>query len=201
MVPFYNFPYKSEIWDNEGNLFRELFKIPSAEYIPKGRDAVRRGPRNIAWRADVPPSIYWVQAQDGGDPNRKAVTRDRLYLFDAPFDGEGYKLIVFQNRFKKVIWGTDNIAISYEGWWKTRTTKVCAFIPEKPDHKKEILYEYNWQDEYSNPGTFLTNQNESGNDVLQFGNKNTELYLSGKGATQDGYKPFVDKFIIETKET
>ncbi len=201
MVPFYNFPFKAEIWDSEGNLFRELFKIPSAEYIPKGRDAVRKGPRNIAWRADVPSSIYWVQAQDGGDPNRKAVNRDRLYLFDAPFDGEGHESIVFQNRFKKISWGTDNIAISYEGWWKTRTTKVCVFKPVKPGAKKKIIYEYNWQDEYNNPGTFMINKNEYGNKVLQFGNKNTELYLSGKGATTEGYKPFVDKFIIETKET
>ncbi|MBI9065986.1 MAG: prolyl oligopeptidase family serine peptidase [Salinivirgaceae bacterium] len=200
LVPYYRFPFKVEIWDNEGNLYRELFKIPAAENIPKGFGAVRKGPRDIDWRSDAPATIYWVQALDGGDPNKKAVTRDRLYLYEFPFDGNGDENIVFQNRFGSLTWGKEDFAICSEWWWTTRTEKISTFNPNQPEKSKQTLFEYNWQDEYNHPGDFMTKANEAGHEVLVFSNKDSELFLKGKGASPEGYKPFVDAFKIETKE-
>ncbi len=197
-VPYYRFPFKVEIWDNEGNLFRELFDIPLAETMPKGFGAVRKGPRNIGWRADKPATLYWVWALDGGDPKRKVVTRDRLYLFDFPFDGKGYESIAFKNRFGGIKWGKADFAICSEWWWNTRLVTVSSFNPDSHDKKKHLIFEYNWQDEYNNPGSFITKTDISGHKVLQFADKETKLYLKGKGATPEGYKPFVDEFDIKT---
>ena len=196
IVPYYRFPYKVEVWDTEGIIFRELFKIPASENIPKGFDAVRKGPRQIGWRSDKPASLFWVYAMDGGDPNKKSIIRDRLFMFDAPFDGEGYESIAFEYRFDGIDWGKDNFAIAYESWWTTRTKKVSTFDPSKPEVKKTKLFEFDWQDEYKHPGYFMTSKNESGYDILLFANKDSELFLKGKGATPDGYRPFIDKFTI-----
>lgn len=201
LVPYYRFPFKAEIWDKEGNLARELFNIPAAENIPKGFGAVRTGPRNMDWRSDAPATLSWVEAQDGGDPNMEAVIRDRLFLFEYPFDGNGKESIGFEYRFGGITWGTDNFAIASEWWWTSRTEKISSFNPSKGNRDKNVLFEYNWQDEYNLPGNFMTETNASGHEVLIFGAKGKELYLSGRGASPEGYKPFIDTYEIESKKT
>lgn len=199
-VPHSRFAFKVEIWDSDGNLFRELFDIPLAKSIPKGFGAVRKGARNIKWRSDKPATLYWVKALDGGDPNIKAVVRDRLYFFDFPFDGDGNLSITFQNRFAGIEWGRSDFAICYERCWNTRTEIVSSFNPDKANEEKHLIFEYNWDDEYNYPGTFMTTKNELGFDILQFTYKEEKLYLLGRGATPDGYKPFVDLFDIKTEK-
>lgn len=198
IVPYYRFPFKVEVWDSDGNLFRELFNIPLAENIPKGFGAVRKGPRDIGWRADKPATLFWVRALDGGDPKQKVVVRDRLFLYDFPFDGKGYESIGFKNRYGNVVWGNANFAICSEWWWDTRMETISSFHPDKSDDHKKMLFEYNWQDEYNYPGGFMTHKNESGHRVLLFSDKQESLYLKAKGATPDGNKPFVDKMNIES---
>lgn len=199
LVPYYRFPFKVEVWDIEGNLYRDLFEIPAAEDIPKGFGAVRTGPREISWRSDKPSSLFWVKALDGGDPNRNAMFRDRLYLFDFPFDGVGEESIVFKKRFGDVTWGNENFAVCSEWWWKDRTETISAFNPSEQDPKKDLLFEYNWQDEYNHPGYFMTQTNENGHEVLVFTNKENALILQGRGASPKGYKPFIDEFTIADK--
>jgi dipeptidyl aminopeptidase/acylaminoacyl peptidase len=200
LVPYYYFPFKCEIWDNEGGLFRELFDIPSAENLPKGFGAVPKAPRNISWRSDKPATIYWVKAMDGGDPNKESVIRDRLFTFDFPFDGTGTPHISFNYRYGGIDWGTANTAICREWWWNTRTEIISMFNPDGDASEKQILFEYNWQDEYKHPGNFITTTNEAGHAVLAFSEKGNNLYLKGRGATPEGYKPFVDKYNVETQK-
>ena len=201
IVPYYRFPFKAEIWDNEGNLRRELFNIPVAENIPKGFGAVRKGPRNLEWRSDVPATLTWVEAQDDGDPNKEAVIRDRLYTFEYPFDGDGKESIGFEFRFGGITWGKEDFAIASEWWWTSRTEKISTFHPDKGDKEKQLLYEYNWQDAYNLPGDFMTTTNELGQEILIFGDKGKTLYLQGRGASPEGYKPFIDAFDIASKKT
>ena len=40
----------------------------------------RAGVRGHGWRADVPATLYWAEAQDGGDPRRPAPVRDRVFI-------------------------------------------------------------------------------------------------------------------------
>ena len=72
IVPFSRFPFDVEIFDKDGLKISTLAQIPSAENIAKGFGATRTGPRNFSWRADVPATIYWVEAQDNGDPKKEA---------------------------------------------------------------------------------------------------------------------------------
>ncbi len=200
-VPYDRFPYKVELWDNEGNLFRELFDIPLAESIPKGFGAVRKGPRNIGWRADKPATLFWVRAVDGGDPQKVSVIRDRLFLFDFPFDGKGYESIGFKDRFDGIKWGKSDFAICSECWWNNRMETVSSFNPDSRSDKKKLIFEYNWQDEYNNPGDFVSITNGYGKKVLLIADKGASLYLKGKGAGDEGCRPFVDKFNISKGES
>jgi dipeptidyl aminopeptidase/acylaminoacyl peptidase len=201
LVPYHRFPFKVEIWKSEGALWRELFDIPLAENIPLGFDAVRKGPREIQWRTDKPSSIYWITAMDGGDPNKTAVVRDHLILFEPPFDGNGTRSIAFEYRFHKVVWGTNNLAIAHERDWDTRMEKVSSFDPEKLNDKKNVLFSFDWQNEYADPGDFITITGEFGGKVLAISEKEGHLMLWGKGGTSEGYRPFIDRFELASNET
>lgn len=201
LVPYRYFPVKCEIWDNDGNLFRELFDLPLTENLPKGFGAVPKGPRNINWRSDKPAMLYWVKAMDGGDPKKEAVVRDRLFLFDYPFDDSGKPHLAFKYRFGNIYWGTSEFAIAMEWWWENRTELISSFNPDGNPKEKTTLFEYNWQDEYKHPGSFVTSSNAWGHQVLLVSEKENALYLKGRGATPEGYKPFVDKYSIAGKNT
>lgn len=201
LVPFYRFAQTVEIWDCKGKLIREIANIPVAENIPKGFDAVREGPRYFGWRADNSSELYWVEALDNGDPSIDTTERDQVFSLIAPFTGDPVKSITTQLRFSGFTWGDDNFAVVSELWRKTRKVKISSFNPELKNVEKQIIFSYSYEDRYSLPGNFITTTNKSGKNVLFFGENNNFLYLSGRGASPEGDKPFLDKYEIKSGET
>ena len=51
-----------------GAFAAEVARLPLADDIPIAMDSVRRGPRSLGWRADRDATLWWIEAQDGGDP-------------------------------------------------------------------------------------------------------------------------------------
>ena len=201
LVPFYRFAQTVEIWDNNGKLIREIADIPAAENIPKGFDAVREGPRNFSWRADNSSDLYWVEALDKGDPSVETTERDQIFFLTAPFTGNPVKSITTQLRFSGFTWGKNNFAVIRELWRKTRKVIISSFSPELKNAEKQEIFSYSYEDRYNNPGNFVTITNESGKNVLFFGENNNFLFLSGRGASPEGDKPFLDKYEIKSGKT
>ena len=201
LLPFYRFAQTVEIWDNNGKLIREIADIPAAENIPKGFDAVREGPRNFSWRADNSSDLYWVEALDKGDPSVETTERDQIFFLTAPFTGNPVKSITTQLRFSGFTWGKNNFAVISELWRKTRKVIISSFSPELKNAEKQEIFSYSYEDRYNNPGDFVTILNESGENVLFFGENNNFLFLSGRGASPEGDKPFLDKYEIKSGKT
>ncbi|MEK7254254.1 MAG: S9 family peptidase, partial [Bacteroidota bacterium] len=99
IVPFNGFPKTVSIYDRSGKLVRQIADLPAAENIPKGFNAVPEGPRSFTWRSDVPATLFWVEAQDGGDPKREAAVRDKQFFLEAPFIGQAKEGISFNLRY------------------------------------------------------------------------------------------------------
>ncbi|MCR9289696.1 MAG: prolyl oligopeptidase family serine peptidase [Bacteroidetes bacterium] len=201
IVPYSRFPFTQVVYGAKGNPIRELANIPAAEDIPKGFGATREGARNFTWRADKAASVYWVEAQDGGDPRKEAEIRDQLFSLDAPFKGEPKKGISFKLRYGGVTWGDGGLAMSSEWWWQTRQRVMSSWSPDNPSAGKKVLFDRNWEDQYSDPGNFEMTQNEYGRYVLMTADGGKTLYLRGQGASPEGNRPFVDKMNLATKET
>lgn len=197
LVPYYRFPVKYEIRNQSGALVKALADIPLAEDIPKGFGAVREGPRNYSWRADAPATVVWVEAQDGGDPGVEAEIRDRLFLLEAPFEDQPRESIGFGLRYGGIDWGNDDLAVAYENWWSTRRRIVSRFDPDEQG-SKTVLFDYSTEDRYNDPGDFVTEENESGRNVLMTAEDGRSLYLIGTGASPEGNRPFVRSFDLET---
>lgn len=200
LVPAARFPKKIEVIDLSGKLIKEIADLPLAEDIPLGRDAARKGVRNCAWRPDAPATLYWVEAQDNGDPKVKADVRDKLFILAEPFTGVPKEIGALSYRFQSAMWSDQHFVLITEGWWSTRKTRTWKFLPDAPDVRPDLLIDRSFEDRYSDPGTPVMKSLPNGFSVLQLTDGGNALLMIGDGASPEGEKPFLDKFNLTTKQ-
>ena len=199
LVPASRFPTVVKIIDLNGKEVKTLIDIPLLDNIPNGFDATQPGPRSHAWRADKANSIYWVEAQDGGDPRKEVEIRDKVYSLDYPFTDTPSELISLPLRYGGLIWGNANIAWVYERWRSNRKEVVYQINPNKVSAPK-VVFDRNYEDNYNAPGSPVTTMNEFGRSVMLI-NKDNSIYLTGAGASPEGNRPFLNKMMLANGKT
>ncbi len=196
LVPYYLFPSKTDIYTAEGKLLKEFNKRPLLENLPIGFMATETGKRNISWRSDMPATLYWVEAQDEGDPAIVVAFRDKVYQMDAPFTGAPQFLTKTINRFAGIYWGNNNYALLMDQWWNTRNQKTYVFKPSDNRVEPTVISDRNYQDVYSNPGSPHLERNKFDRYVLTLQKDN--IYMFGDGFTANGQFPFIDELNLKT---
>lgn len=197
LVPYYRFPSTTAIYNKDGSKVKTLLEVPLIEDLPKGFMAVRTGMREISWRKDVPASLVYAEALDGGDPENEVAYRDEVFILDAPFTGQGKSILKTKNRYSYIQWGTENTAIAFDYWWNNRNTKTYVFDPSDTSSPPVMISDRNYQDVYSDPGDFATIRNDFEEEVLAIDQKNN-AYLLGAGFTENGQFPFVDRLNLKS---
>lgn len=199
LVTYSRFPYETVIYDTEGKMINTVNEVPLDEVRPKGFMATRMGKRNVSWRGDHPATLIWAEALDNGDPAIETEYRDAVYQVKAPFNGKPDLILKTQQRFGGIDWGNENFAIAYDYWWNTRNTKTYVFNPSDSNQQPKVISDRNYQDVYSDPGSFMSSKNKYGRYTLEMnGNK---LYLMGDGYSKEGQFPFIDEYDINTNTT
>jgi dipeptidyl aminopeptidase/acylaminoacyl peptidase len=199
IVPYYRFPTTSDIYTKDGQHVNTVMEVPLMEVMPKGFMATREGRRSMSWRSDKPASLIYVMALDNGNPDNNLEFRDEVFQLDAPFKGEGKSILKTINRYSGITWADDDMAIAYDYWWNTRNTKAYKFNPSDSEEKPVIIYDRNYQDVYSDPGSFVTRRNDFGSYVLA--TDAGKAFLIGDGYSPDGQHPFLDMMDLETMTT
>ncbi len=197
-VPYERFPRKTEIVGLKTASEKNLFDRPLVDNLPISRDAVEPGPRDYQWRSDVPATVVWVEAADGGIPNPKAAVADRIMALPAPFDGKGTTIFEASMRVARggfggargIEWGNEHLAIVTESRFGDRKTMMVAFDPSAAG-KTTTLYAGSSQERYKNPGRPLTVMNSSGHMVLTLTGDGQGIYFGSQGASPTGDRPFI----------
>src|SRR5690606_35123973 len=135
VVPYYNFPQKTSVFDMQGQLLKVVNETPLVEIMPKGFSSTRKGKRNMAWRADRPASLMYVEALDEGDASKDVAFRDEILSWDAPFNGQPESLLKVADRFASIIWGDKSNALVYTRWYDTRNEKIFLLNPTSKEAK------------------------------------------------------------------
>jgi dipeptidyl aminopeptidase/acylaminoacyl peptidase len=198
LVPASRFPYDVEIWNSGGEKIRTLAEIPLDEVRPTGFDATVQGPRSINWRADEPATLYWAEAQDGGDPKVTVEERDIVFQVQAPFGGEKEKLAATSYRYSRIDWGDKNFAVLNEIWFASRMERRSVINPSKPGQTGDMIIERSFNDIYNDPGDPVLRVNEWGQMVLLM--KGDNLFMTSEGGSPEGSMPFLSTFNTKTKE-
>ena len=199
LVPYRRFPSKTVIYSKDGQKVETVIEVPLIEDLPKGFMAVRKGKRRFSWRNDMPASLVYAEALDGGDPEKEALYRDEIFQLNAPFNGEAKSLMKTINRYDSAVWGDEDSALIIDDWWNTRNTKTYLFNPSDSSVEPKILFDRNYQDRYSDPGRFVTKRNKMGSDVLAI--KGSSAFLNGAGYSEKGQFPFIDKINLKSLKT
>ena len=201
LVPMWSFPQTVEVWDLEQGSRRELVRKPLADQVPI--QGVPTGPRSHQWRSVVgTPAVIWVEALDGGDPNREVAQRDRLMVLTDPMHGDAEEVTRFEDRYAGVTWiqkSAHALVSEYdrdERW--TRTWRVE--IPAGPTALAPTeIWSRSVNDRYAHPGSPVRTTNAAGRSVAML--DRGALYLDGAGATPEGDRPFLDRMDLMSRET
>lgn len=199
LVPYRRFPSVTTVYSKDGTKINIVNTVPLIEDLPQGFMATEPGRRNLSWRADRPASLIYVEALDGGDPAKEVPFRDEVFRLPAPFAGKGIPMLKTINRFAGIQWGNDKTAIAYDRWWDTRNTKTYVFSPTDATKAPLMISDRNYQDQYSDPGRFVTTQNEFGSAVLAL--KDESAFLLGEGFSEAGQFPFLDRIDLTNGKT
>lgn len=190
-LPFENFPHRVTAVDLKSGAEKLLNDAPIADNIPIAFDAVEAGPRDYEWRSDAPSTVAWVEAGDGGDPNKVAEIRDRIFLLDAPFTDKPRVLAALPMRFAGLEWGNEHLALVNEREWRHRRRVMAAVDPSAAASELHKLFEGSSEDRYHDPGRPILVENRAGQRVLDFTSDGSGFYLTSPGASQEGDRPFV----------
>ncbi len=196
LVPVNLFPQQVQVMDISGNVTKKIAEIPLGDNVPVGFSASIKGPRSHAWRADQPSKLYWVEAQDEGDPKIKKEIRDKVFQWDAPFSGQPEELISLPLRYAGITWGNEKTAWISERWWADRKQRVYQIDPSN-FAKKKIIFDRSYEDVYSDPGDPVMTLNQLGRAVMLI-NPDNSIYLTGAGSSPEGDRPFLDKLDLNT---
>ncbi|CAM4414274.1 S9 family peptidase [Flavobacterium terrigena] len=199
IVPLSRFPQKTTIYDVSGKEIKTVNEVPLNEIMPKGFSSVRKGKRNMGWRADKAATLSYVEALDEGDQAKAVPFRDEIFVWEAPFTNAATSFFKTKQRYGGIMWGNDNYAIVYDSWYDTRNSKTYLVNPSNTSAEAKIISDRNSQDIYSDPGDFETKRNEFNKYVLAIENDNA--YLIGNGFTKNGQFPFIDEFNLKTQKT
>ena len=194
------FPSQFNIYDINGKFIKTFYDRPLQDKVSVNFDATEAGKRAIAWRDDMPATLYWSVAPDGGDPEKASDFRDELFQSDYPFTTEK-SVCKLKNRFSGIDFGRKDFAIVSDYWWKNRNTKTYIINPSTDNPAPKVIYDISSEDVYANPGDFVSTYNEWDRPVLQFSKDGKNLYMTGEGYSPEGNRPFIDEFNIATAKT
>ncbi len=201
LVPAWRFPRRIAVVDRQGEEIAEVADIPLQEAVPIPFGSVPVGVRQPSWRADAPATLLWVEAQDGGDAGREADVRDRLFVHEAPFEGEPRPWADLTLRFRDIMWSHDDLALVSSFWWQTRQGRLERLRPGNLDAAPELIEARSIEDRYGDPGSPVTAAGTYGREVLLHpADRSDVIYRIGEGASPEGNRPFLDRYDLASKE-
>ncbi|MCY4078186.1 MAG: prolyl oligopeptidase family serine peptidase [Acidobacteria bacterium] len=192
-VPASRFARSVEVWTPDGAVI-EIARRPVADTVPIG--GVPTGPREHRWNAARPAAVVWLEAQDGGDPQRDVAQRDRVLALEAPFDGPPDELLRTEHRVTGVAWTEDGTALVDTADRATRWRRTWLLRAGAGDPR--LVFDRSAEDAYADPGTPLRRPGRGpAGPILQDGD---HIYLAGRGASPEGDHPFLDRLDVLTLE-
>jgi dipeptidyl aminopeptidase/acylaminoacyl peptidase len=190
-----SFPREVEVWNRSGKLIHKLASLPLQDQVPI--EGVPTGPRSYAWRPTEAATLVWVEALDNGDTRKKAALRDRVLMLKAPFTGQPVELYKTEQRFAGLTWGEKGDVLFLRDFDRTRRrSRTFLLNPDNSAQQAKIIWDRSMQDRYNDSGNPVMKRLPHGQMVMR--QHGEHIFLSGQGATQQGDRPFLDKFNLTT---
>ncbi len=205
-----HFPKEVEILDMRGNRVRSIGHLPADESGSSLTGWAFAGPRRFTWVPGSEATLAYLEALDGGDPQRSAEYRDRLVILAAPFTSAPQELLRTRGRMVSypvpirwesgatgnLAWGSGGEAWVEEYDRTTHRKRVWVVKSQNVNAEPIKLLDVDTDDTESDPGRPLFTLDARGQEVfLREGNW---VYLHGEGSSPQGDLPFLDRINLQT---
>ena len=201
VTTFDRFPKMVEVWDitNSSHITRHtIADLPLADRVPI--HGVPLGPRSFIWNPKTPASLLWAEALDGGDWSVTTPRRDKIMTLSVPFTAAPEELLGTEQRFSSLIWSEQpGVALLSEYDSNRHWTRTYIYNPENWKQPPRLLWDLSEDDQYVDPGEPVLKVLSNGVPVIR--QEGDIIYLSGKGASPDGDRPFLDRLNLRTLMT
>ena len=195
-VPYPSFTRSVAVWNVAGRTLRTIADLPVSDDVPT--QGVPVGPRSVQWQAYHDATLLWSEAQDGGEPVKKVPYREIVKTLSAPFSGEPKDVMTIQHRYAGFSWaGAKNEVLVTEYDRDRRWVTTSLVNSDDARGSRAVLFDLSANDAYNNPGNPVEETLPNGDrTAIRDGDW---IYLSGRGASELGDRPFLDKFNVKTK--
>ncbi|MBL8863537.1 MAG: S9 family peptidase [Planctomycetes bacterium] len=196
VLPWSRFPQTIEVWDLEGRVLATVVKRPLSDAIPM--EGVPLGPRDVQWASSEPATLVWVEALDGGDPAAKAEHRDRWFRLPTPFSSAARPFLTLEWRARGLrFFANPEVFLATEYDRDRRWTRARIVRPATGE--SITVDDRNQNDRYADPGAFASTLGPLGTRIVR--QDGEYLYRVGQGATDDGARPFLDRYSLQSRAT
>ncbi len=190
------FPATVELWDVKGAKVENVAQLPMAEQVPNR--GVRTGPRGFFWRPTAPHTLVYAEALDEGDLANKVPFRDRV--FQKVVGQPAVELFKTEQRFSGAdfVEGGGRVFISHyddDKHW----VKVQFLDADDASVAPRTVWDRSSDEKYAHPGDLAYTPMANGFWAVR--NDNGRVFLTGRGASPDGDRPFLDEMSLETFKT
>jgi dipeptidyl aminopeptidase/acylaminoacyl peptidase len=218
IVPISMFGDLDEVWDLDGNVLAELEKRDVREGVSNGNDGNdgNDGPdrRQFRWRPDgqglsflqrepAPEGDEEDQPEEQDQEERSSTRKDRVMQWLPPFGEDDLRMVwESDTRIRNLEYSPD-AALLFVTQRERGTERLFAVDPEVPE-TRHVLYEWDTEDWYANPGSLLNTTNQMGQSVIRTSGDGSAVYLTGTGYSEtpleNAPRPFIDRVVIRSGE-
>ncbi|MCO5173371.1 MAG: prolyl oligopeptidase family serine peptidase [Trueperaceae bacterium] len=197
-VPYRGFGTSIEVWHRDGSLAHVVAdRLPTDTAPDSLKNAPR--PRLVQWQAHEDATLVWAEAAEKGAAMTAEGTqyRDRVLSLTAPFDGPPTVLMRLGQTAQEIRWLADpRFALVYE--FDSENEWIDVLLVDLPRGAPSKVFSYSQVDRYGHPGTPVTTLTSRGELVVR--QDEGWLYLTGPGGSDEGDRPFLDRFNPDTLE-
>jgi dipeptidyl aminopeptidase/acylaminoacyl peptidase len=187
-----------DVIDSTTGRTTNIAKQPTADRVPVR--GVPEGPRALTWLSREPATLVWPEALDKGDWKVEVPQRDRLMRLRAPFTGPPEEVVRTTQRFAGLAEHEDSSeAFLMETDANTRRVRVALLDLAASPIALRTVHEYSMDERYGNPGMPLFKRLSNGAPVAR--RDGDFVYLSGAGGSEQGDRPFLDRYNLKTAAT
>lgn len=195
------FPHSVAVWDI-GNrrkvVVQPIANLPLADRVPI--HGVPVGPRDFSWRDNDPATLIWAEALDEGDWNIKVPARDKVMSLKAPFNTIPTEIIRTEQRFEGFGWTERaNTSLLYEYDENRHWKRIYLVNVDDAKQQPKLLWDLSTDEKYADPGNPVYRRLANGSLVIRL--DGDALFLAGVGASQDGDRPFLDRYDLKTQKS
>jgi len=197
LFPIWSFPNEIEVWDRNGAMVYKVASVPLQDNLPVGGVTTSR--RSVDWIPNEASTLMWAEALDGGDPRKKVSPRDRIMTHQVPTRMAPREFLKVEQRYSGRLFGEDEGMIWFYDYDRDSRRRRIFMTDYRDPSKIQLVSDLNVRDRYNAIGNPIFTTLPNGKNVVM---KDEEfIYLSGRGASPQGDRPFLKRMNLNTLKT